>query len=397
MSFKHILFIIIAIIIIILLTAFQCKIETFQDSDKDSKSSTHEVFSQMTKHKRNIWFHDPYTYNYVSTKYEGRSNLKNELLLSFLSFKFKGVTKEEWNDKGYNDPMKLLQEKLLCKTTIHDLKSIEPTSINEMRKHIKNSLNQMEKEGYKDLITNESKNSNNKIIKSHSILAPVYVILLQYPNRFYKNNHGDKAYKYTEFDTLTENIKPYERQNRSTGNISFSCIGSDCETNVDTKMMIVYPMYDKNKVAFYPPVCSEYFLNKLPENMNLFMKIKENERNNQPKPNIKGIVDMIKILNEEPFSIEKHQSTFIQCNKNHKLFCGCGTRFEGVEDPDKMKSNEKYKSFCKEPKSDNKFTHFPVMYRLNELEIEDITDINMDPDTENKIDFLLVNDGCKDS
>jgi hypothetical protein len=338
--------------------------------------------------KKKIWFHDPYTYNYASTHYEGRTN-QEELLLNFLCFKFKGQKKQGWFSSGYEDPMKYVQDKLLCKTTLHDLDKENPTSISNIMDKINIDLNG-EMKRYTEL-TNAS------------ILAPVYIILMQYPNKFYYDNYGGKGYKYTQFDIQGSNIKPYERKNVSTGKINYNCRGDNCKTIVDTKMLIVYPMYNKNKIEFYPNLCETYLLNKLPNNIKLFPKMKENEKNKQIKPNIKGIIDMIKVLNEDKLQITKHLNCFIECNNNTKYYCGCGTRMNGVDDPKDITKEERYKSFCKEPyKKENKeteemFSHYLLMYRINELNTEVLTDIQLDVDTEQKITLLLNHNGCFDN
>lgn len=338
--------------------------------------------------KKKIWFHDPYTYNYASTHYEGRTN-QEELLLNFLCFKFKGQKKEGWFLSGYEDPMKYVQEKLLCKTTLHDLDKENPTSISNIMKKINIDL-QGEMKPYTKL-TNSS------------ILAPVYIILMQYPNKFYYDDHGSKGYKYTQFDLKNSHIKPYERKNVSTGSTIHTCRGNNCKTIIDTKMLVVYPMYNKEKIEFYPNVCNTYLLKKLPKNIKLFPNIKEKERESQIKPNFKGIVDMIKVLNEDKLEITKHLNCFIECNNNTNYYCGCGTRMEGVKDPKDITEKKRYKSYCKEPydkknkETEKMFSHYLLMYRINELNTEVLTDIQLDVDTEQKITLLLENDGCYDN
>jgi predicted peroxiredoxin len=389
-----VIFLIILIILIIFnqpLYSNQKCLERFMvhENFEDLLTST-KLLSKVDKKK---WFHDPYTYNYASTDYIGRTD-QNEILLSFLCFKFEGKKKEEWEKSGISNPMEYLKKIIKCKTTIHDLEGENPTSIINIKKKLALDL-----EG--------EMNSYSKLTNV-SILAPVYCIIVQYPNKYYKDDNGSKGYKYTQFDIEDNNIKPYERKNLSTGAITFSCNEKDCETIIDTKIMFVYTMYTKETIDFYPTICSTYLLKKLPNNIKLFEKLDltKEEKKKKQMPGFKGIIDFIKDINSNGLEITKDQSCFIECKNNSSIYCGCATRLEGVDDPkdiikeDSLVSMKRYKSYCKEKYNSEKeetnelFSHYCLVYRINELNTENITDIELDIDTEKRITYLLKKDGC---
>lgn len=377
LSYKLFL-IILLLIILIVLTLIQplqsnniyneMLIEKYESERKD----TQELFKKHTKEK-NIWYHDPYTYTYASSEYKGRTT--DDFLLTFLCVKFEGRTENEWGD--YSDPAKYLQENIRCKTTIHDLDSKStPTDIDKIKEIINDDL-------HNEMLPYTK-------LTGTSILAPVYCILFQYPNKYHSGDGLEGGYNYND---LMSGNKPYERvhySNKKT-RTNFMCNEGRC---IDTKMILVYPMYDKDSINFYKTSCDKYLLNELPRSIKLFENLSEDEKNIKQKPNFQGIVEFIKDLNKNGLKINKEKNCFIQCNDTSKLYCGCATRFDGVENPIDNTEKKDYKSYCKDLSENEKFSNYCFVYRINELMTDNITDIGIGKEIEDNITHYLTNRAC---
>lgn len=378
------LIIIIIILIIILLILAVSKQQSKEDS-KEGFSVEYKSDALLKYIKRSgqttAFYHDPYTYSYIG--YGARS--QDIHFLPFMCMKFPDKPLLSWSPED-NDPLKMIMNCINndtcsfsegfmfpCKTSsVYDLDPSNP---------IKSAIQNVKL----DIRNNMTEYANSTGI---SILAPVYIILIQYPNKWDTNGANINGYHYSQFDIDDLNPKPCVRRNILTDEHTV------CD-KADTKMLIIYPMYSKTPGRFYDyGVINDDYNLPLPNDID--MKLKPDI---PIKPNFKGIVDMIKFFGRYA---SKNQICFTECNQNSSLVCGCATRKDGTDNPI-ANPNSTYKSFCKAPYDPNNndtrylFTHYAFMYRVNEREkiinndsfSNYITDVNIDVETETKINFFL--------
>eukprot|EP00960_Hanusia_phi_P077152 768657-Hanusia_phi.AAC.4 len=263
---------------------------------------------------------------------------------------------------------------LQCKVSqVYDLDNINPvkSAIENVKTDIKNNM-----QSYVDAT-------------GISVLSPIYIVLIQYPNKWDTNGKDIKGYHYSQFDIEDIDPKPCVRRDILKDEYTVC-------NQADTKMIVVYPMYSRNKDKLY-----DYGVIDDRYNINLSDDIKSSLKPNlNAKPNFKGIVDMIKFFGRYA---SKNQLCFVECNNDSSLVCGCATRRDGVDDPITDPKGV-YKSFCKapyDPKDDTtkyNFSHYAFMYRVNEREniinkdsfSNYITDVNIDAETEKKINEFIL-------
>lgn len=404
--------------------------ESFVDIRTKNNLRTVSLYKNINTYN----YHNPYTYKYL-TSFERDTNPDN-IMLAFFCWKTKGVIYKPTDTSAwqsdYDDILEMIRKNCPCKTSdiVYDLvqmsKKIQrnpayPTNTNVIRAALDEDLKKMcgiapngEYRSTRDysLLTPTSNDSMNK-----SILAPVYAVIIQYPNKWINNSaSGNSDYKYTTFDLESDKPRAYIRM--TDGN--FDTI-NDTNGEVDTKVFFIYPMYARNdkgqSPAFYGQDlkgtnCTQY--NFFPKNI----RVKDGSQ-----PTIKGIIDMIKFFDgatnltkdkslnmpkEVALSINKDsKACFINCNNDILKVCGCGTRTKGANDPtnSELVKNNGYKSFCKEiyddtrTSSSHELSNYGFVYRINELAVSGITDIDMDTETEQKITMYIrkpYNNPCLD-
>jgi hypothetical protein len=243
--------------------------------------------------KPNVSFHKPYKKDYSST-YTDVSTLNESDFLGFMCFKLPSTLFEDID----NDPIKTIKDNLDCKT-------IQLNGINKLNPK-ENLINKVA-----DAI---------KLNKNAYINGPVYIVLIQYPNKFLNG-----SYVYNQFDLSDKYSKPY--MNDTNGTISY-------HGDVDIEALLVMPMYKATLI----------------ENEFVLM---EN--------NVNGIISMLKYFDK---FATKEKQCFINCNNSTDLYCGCGSRKDGT-----------YKSYCKDDKmedlSQDKFATYGWLYKMNELNLQD--------------------------
>ena len=404
--------------------------ESFIDMRTKNNLRTLSIYENINT----VNYHKPYTYKYL-TSFERDTNPDN-LMLAFFCWKTKGVVYKPTDTSAwqsdYDDVLEIIRTKCPCKTSdkVYDLGELSrkikrnpayPTNINVIRAALDEDLKMMcgilpngEYRSSRDysLLTPTSNDNMNK-----SIIAPVYAVIIQYPNKWINNSEtGTGDYKYTTFDLESDKPRAYIRMTDGT----FDTI-TDSNGSVDTKVFFVYPMYARNDQGQTPVFygqdlkgtnCIQY--NYVPKNI----KLKDGAQ-----PTIKGIIDMIKFfdgakdLTKErnlnmpdsiSLSINKDsKACFIRCNNDILNVCGCGTRTTGSNDPtnSQLVKSQGYKSFCKEiyddsrSSSSHELSNYGLMYRINELAVSGITDIDMDAETEQKITMYVTkpyNNPCLD-
>lgn len=361
------------------------------DTDMESGIKEHFKATSMQKYhersgKTTTFYHLPYTYTYASNG--GRP--LDESFLAFMCLRFPERSMSNWTTE-YNNPLQLVKDcidddncvisdpdfTLQCKTSqIYQLNDVDPIkdSIEKIRKDIQQNMTAYSKDG---------------------IMAPVYMLVVQYPRKYDFDDYGNKGYRYSQFDIEDNGAKPCMTRNISKGTTEIC-------NSVDTFMMLIYPMYSKETGKLYNYGVRDDTYNITPSNGNDGNSNEgngsdgnEGNGNEKGSGNVKGIIDMVKFFGRYA---NKNQLCFIECQNNPSLFCGCATRREGADDPRKN-PNDTYKSFCKLPYDDtdpdnteDKFTHYAWMYRVNErsYSFKDIVaDTNIDHDVERMINRYL--------
>lgn len=373
------------IIVIIVLIIFLLMSACYSPKSKEEFAVEYKSDSLLKYMERSgqttAFYHDPYTYSYIG--YGARP--QDTHFLPFMCMKFPDKALTHWSPED-NEPLTLIMNCLNtnscsfsegfmfpCKTSdIYNLDSSNP---------IKSAIENVKH----DIRTNMKEYAESTGI---SIIAPIYVILIQYPNKWDTNGANINGYHYSQFDIEDLNPKPCVRRNLLTDEHTV------CD-KADTKMLIIYPMYSKTPGRFYDyGVINDDYNLSLPEDIMSNLKI-----DIPIKPNFKGIIDMIKFFGRYA---SKNQICFTECNQNSSLVCGCATRKDGTDNPI-ANPQATYMSFCKGPYDPNDnstrylFTHYAFMYRVNEREkiinndsfSNYITDVNIDAETESKINFYL--------
>lgn len=401
-NLKYIFFLLIVFIVILLLSSCTVR-EPFIDTLSSYKATT-----QIKNVNERIpnWYHglidDDYihNYSYKYTSFNDRDRLN--LLLAFLCVKTVGIFENSWTQE-HDNILEMIKDKIPCKTSnVYDLRT-EASKRAHFKKQKPSDFMLIQRVLEDDININMKK---YKEIGDNKLLAPVYCMIIQYPNKLYTYQDGTEAYKYSHFDLDEKDLIPYQRRNVKKLNKPDVL---DNEGQVDTKILFIYPMYAKHVVKFYRPPGTEYTEDKenCKDNSKRYtkecadqypeyrMKIKNfnPDVKHSGDVSIQGIVDMIKFLsgvqNDEKFQLEitKSQQCFIKCNNNNEIVCGCGTKLHSDE----------YKSYCKDrytvndPDSKNKLSSYAFVYRINELkqDLNAITDIDMDYETEQKISLLV--------
>lgn len=340
-------------------------------------------------HLHNKKFHN-YTYNY-----KGFEKDMNNTLLTFMCIKTEGIMLSNWN-KEYDNVLNMIKEYCPCKTSdVYDLRE-EILSFNDIdRKETFKITHPLNSHLVKRLVEKDIQTKmfpySELIEKYNGIIAPVYAIVIQYPNRWYTSSDGDSGYRTTFFDLRDDIYRPYERIHVHPRHINTK----DNIGVVDTKILFLYPMYHKTKIQFYETYCNIYqFKLKLSDYLEYELSLK-------------GIVDMIKFLTGDkivenmpvPLKITKTQQCFVHCNNDLDYSCGCGTRHHVVQKGNDGKYTEptdnKYNSYCKDVNEDTieneemRLSNYGMVYRINELTSPLIYDIKMNSDTEKKIGILV--------
>ena len=369
-SYKLLALVIVLVILAIFLLAYcmSSKKENFKDTGYQSVVDYKKRSGNTT-----AFYHLPYTYTYASN---GGRPLHEEFL-AFMCLRFPEKSMGDWTT-GYNNPLQLVKDcvdsdncmisdpdfTLQCKTSkVYDLDNKTPMqdAIEKIKKDVKENM----KSYYVD-----------------GIMAPVYMLVIQYPKKYDFDDYGNKGYHYSQFDVEDNYAKPCETRNISKGTKTIC-------NSVDTKMILIYPMYSKESGKIY-----DYGVRDNTYDIEGVDGKDGKEGMDGKSPNIKGIVDMVKFFGRYA---NKNALCFIECNNDPSLYCGCATRKDGVDDPRKNKGT--YKSFCKLPfdkddaeNTEDKFTHYAWMYRVNERSTafnDILTDINIDHNVEKKINQYL--------
>lgn len=372
--------IIVAFILLAYVYACYPSTEGFKDGAESGSGSENATVAEYKKRSGNTttFYHLPYTYTYAAN---GGRPLDEEFL-AFMCLRFPERSMGDWTT-GYNNPLQLVKDcvegdsclisdpdfTLQCKTSkVFDLDDRDPIkdAVNKVRVDVKQSMNAYAKEG---------------------IMAPVYMLVVQYPKKYDFDDYGNEGYHYSQFDVEDNNAKPCETRNISKGTKEI------CNA-VDTKMMLIYPMYSKETGKHYNYGVRDNTYNISAGEGGTEGTGRSGGTDKKVPPNVKGIVDMVKFFGRYA---NKNALCFIECNNNPSLFCGCATRKDGVDDPREDKGE--YKSFCKMPfdkddaeNTEDKFAHYAWMYRVNERSSafkDIITDVNIDHNVEKKINHHL--------
>lgn len=368
-------FIIILIVVLITYVIYSYLMAEFSAATPSNTENFKNTSMQEYHHrsgKTTTFYHLPYTYTYASNG--GRP--LNDSFLAFMCMRFPERSMSGWTTQ-YNNPLQMVKDcidgdsclisdpefTLQCKTSqVYKLDAVDPMkdSVEKIRADIKEKMQAYAKDG---------------------ILAPVYMLVIQYPRKYDTDDYGNQGYRYSQFDIDDNGAKPCITRNISKGTTEV------CKT-VDTFMLLVYPMYSKERGKMY-----DYGVRDSTYDINIHAKEKEKEKDNTP--NVKGIIDMVKFFGRYA---NKNQLCFIECQNNPSLFCGCATRREGVENPLEDPDGT-YKSFCKLPfdsedpeNTEDKFTHYAWMYRVNERSYafkDLVTDTNIDHNVERMINRHL--------
>lgn len=328
-----------------------------------------------------VFYHDPYTYSYIGFG----ERPPNTYLLPFMCMKFPDKKIQDWTAED-NNPLELIRTCINSDQCSFSKDFMLPCKVSQMYSLDASNPIKSVVENIKSDIKNNMKEYVDKT--GINILAPVYVVVIQYPNKWDTDGKNINGYHYSQFDVEDLNPKPCIRRNLWSDDFTVC-------NRVDTNMIIVYPMYSKIPGQFY-----NYNVTDAKYDLVLPDEIAGNLKKDLPvKPNVKGIVDMIKFFGRYA---SKNQLCFIECNNDSSLVCGCGTRKDGAENPD-ADATTAYKSFCKgpyDPENDDSrynFSHYAFMYRVNEREkilnsdslSNYIMDVNLSTFFENKIsDFL---------
>lgn len=409
-TLRYIIFLIVFFILILLLSTCWKNTEPFSDTLASYKTPTQ---AKNVNLRTPPWFHGlidkddnnyMYNYNYLYSQFEERDRIN--LLLAFFCVKTVGIFQNSWTAE-HDNVLEMMRSKIPCKTSVvYDLRT-------EAQKRSKGGYTKATPANHmliqrvlEDDINNSMK--EYKKIGGGKLLAPVYCIMIQYPNKLYTYQDGTQDYKYSHFDLNEEDLIPYQR--RDVRKLNKPDV-KDKEGQVDTKIMFIYPMYAKNTVKFYRPPGTKYTheksgcnditkkhtkecIDQYPEyrfdvsSINNFKQAPDSG-----EVSIQGIVDMIKFFSGSEndknlqLDITKAQQCFIKCNNDGTTVCGCGTKLH----------SDDYKSYCKdrydidEPDTKNKLSSYAFVYRINELksDLNVITDINMNSDTEKRISLLV--------
>ena len=306
--------ILVILLILLLILSIVCKKNLLFE-----KFAEEEEYTTLTDIvKPNVFFHKPYTYNY-SSAYKDVSILDTNDFLGFMCFKLPSTLFEDID----NDPIKTIKDNIDCKT-------IQLNEINKL---------------------NPKENLINKVydvikLNNSSIIGPVYIVIIQYPNKFLNG-----SYVYSQFNISDKYSQPY--MNDKSGTISF-------DGDVDVQALLIMPMYKSTLTD------------------NEFVLI-ESENNITNTYNLNGIINMLQYFDKYS---TKEKNCFIHCNNSTDLYCGCGSRKKGD-----------YESYCKDDKtedrSQDKFATYGWLYRINELNSQDkgiiINKINLTKEDEIKI------------
>lgn len=284
-NYKRIIFVTFFIIVLIVALIVLCRFR---------KKENFEEYTTVNAYKNNKQFHEPYTYNYDNA-FKDVSIFQKSDFLAFMCFKLPSKLFEDID----NNPIKTIQNELSCKTIVLE-------NINKM--YPQHNLIDIVKTHIKEL--------------GNNILGPVYVILCQYPNKFYKGSNI-----YSQFNIASKNALPYIHHEN--GIMKY-------EGPVDIKALLVLPMYSKNE---------------------MLTTFSEGSLMSKDGYYLDGITDMLSYFNKYA---SKDNLCFIKCNKSTDLYCGCASRNEG-----------EYLSYCKDIKTEDKFASYGWIYRVNETNIKD--------------------------
>lgn len=379
------------VLIILLILALICIIQNGSNGSNGLKEPFSETLNQYLSPKKGgdrqlpAWYHNKFNYSYNEFSERNTDNL----LLTFMCMKTKGIPKAQWNS-DYDNILEQLHKHIPCYTgkQVYDLRTMAskmsskkfsflpqyPSNLDLIRKILEYDIQQMDK---------RYKKTNDQ--KQEFILAPVYAIIVQYPNKIYSYN-GSEEVKYSTFDMDKDDLVPFQRKDISKMDTPHP---KDNTGQIDTKILFVYPLYSKNpEEPYYPAELPEYKY-KLPTGYQQF-KLDKHELS------IKGIVDMAKFFSgirtfnsNIKLSPTKSQQCFIKCNNDNTFVCGCGTRINDSND---------YKSYCTDTYEIDKdnfatLSNYLFTYRINEkyINLNAIQDISMDTETENRITVLINN------